>query len=259
MRLPDVGTIDATDGVDIEFRFDTDTPPGKDPDSHSPTLRRYHKKLWSKPLPNGQLFTLDDTHPKSYLYHNSELGEFFLSSDAITHSYRRTKRLAHVIEQVPTHIVNAVFSNGSTIGAYTVFPGNRIENKTTINGARGMNARIMDRFDITLECIRRHYQGMESPLSEVLKRYANFFTLFGDFRGFVDFFYFQDLVSADYAEIRFHLPFNYFEGSPFPLTKGEYLVYAENTIKFIRARAGRMVASVQTGEVRPNITKESDA
>lgn len=236
-------TTDATDGINVEFRFDTDTPPGKDPDSHSPTLRRYHKKLWSKRLPNGQMFTLDDTHPKSYLYHRSELGEFFLSSDAITHSYRRTKRVAHVVEQVPDGIVNSVFSNGSTIGAYTVFPGNRIENKATINGARGMNAKIADRFDLTLECIRRHYEGMDSPLRDVLGRYASFFTLFADFRGFVDFFYFQDLVSADYTRIRFHLPFNCFEGSPLPLTRGEYLEYAENTIRFIRARAERMIAS----------------
>lgn len=236
--------IDVREELDIEFRFDTDTPPGKDPDSHSPTLRRYHKMLWSKALPNGQRFELQDTHPRCYLYHKSDLGEFFLSSDAITHSYRRTKRIAPVIEQVPPQIVDAVFANGSTIGAYTVFPGNRIDNKATINGLRGLNSRIHDRFDITLECIRRHYRNMESPLTEVLRRYGSFFSLFNDFQGYVDFFHFQDLVAADYSEIKFHLAYRCFEDSPLPRTKEEYLRYSESTVKFIRARALRMKASL---------------
>jgi hypothetical protein len=29
--------------IDIAFVFTTDTPPGKDPDAFSPTLRRYHQ------------------------------------------------------------------------------------------------------------------------------------------------------------------------------------------------------------------------
>jgi hypothetical protein len=69
--------------IDIAFDFRSDTPPGKDPDDCSPTLRRYHKLLWSKKLPSGADFTLDDSGP-NYLYHRSdELGEFFLSSDAV--------------------------------------------------------------------------------------------------------------------------------------------------------------------------------
>ena len=38
--------------IDTAFDFRTDAN-GKDPDSHSLTLRRYHRLLWSKPLPNG--------------------------------------------------------------------------------------------------------------------------------------------------------------------------------------------------------------
>ncbi len=63
--------------IDITFDFRLDTPEGKDPDAHSPTLRRYHKLLWSKPLPNGVVFTLDDTTPRVYLHHRSEKGEYF--------------------------------------------------------------------------------------------------------------------------------------------------------------------------------------
>ena len=49
--------------IDIAFDFRTDAPEGKDPDAYSPTLRRYHQLLWSKPLPSGASFDLSDTTP----------------------------------------------------------------------------------------------------------------------------------------------------------------------------------------------------
>jgi hypothetical protein len=75
-----------------------------------------------------------------------------------------------------------------TIGGMMMFPGNRIEGKSTINGVRGLNRRIRDRFDLTVECIRRHYHRESSPLSDALARYSSFFGLFGDFSGYVNFF-----------------------------------------------------------------------
>ena len=51
-----------------------------------------------------------------------------------------------------------------------IFPGNRIGRKMTINGARGFHPRIKDRFDLTVECIRRHYRKENSPLSDTLAR-----------------------------------------------------------------------------------------
>ena len=62
----------------------------------------------------------------------------------------------------------------------------------TINGARGVNGKIKDRFDLTLECIRRHYTSEKSPLSDTLQRYSPFFNLFENFQGYVDFFLLQD-------------------------------------------------------------------
>jgi len=232
--------------IDVEFRFNTDTPKGQDPDSHSPSLRRYHKNLWSKTLPNGRLFELVDTHPKIYLYHKSDMGEFFLNSDAITHSYRTTKRISQIIEQTPIEVINGLFDHGGTIGAYTIFPGNKIDNKMTINGARGCNPKILDRFDITLECIRRHYSDIESPLSTVFKRYSDFFALFLTFRGYVDFFFFQDLVTENYSTVNFYLPYACFKDSPLPQSKDEYLNYQENVINFIRSRAKRIKDSQLT-------------
>ena len=69
--------------VDVTFDFRSDTPPNKDPDQHSPALRSYHRRLWSKPLPSGKVFDLRDTTPGCYLHHKSEIGEFFLSSDTV--------------------------------------------------------------------------------------------------------------------------------------------------------------------------------
>ncbi len=232
--------------IDINYNFYSDTSPSKDPDSHSATLRRYHKILWSKPLPNGQQFKLVDTHPNTYLYHNSDLGEFFLNSDAITHSYRNTKKIAHIIEHVQCDQVNSLFDHGSTIGAYTIFPANKIDNKMTINGARGCNSKIYDRFDITLECIRCYYNNTENPLTVVLKRYDAFFDLFIDFRGYVDFFFFQDLVTSDYSDVKFHIPYKGFVDSPLPKSKEEYLIYKDNTIRFIKSRSKRIEDSLDT-------------
>ena len=50
--------------IDINFNFYSDTPKGKDPDSYSETLRKYHQFLWSKSLPNGSIFKLDIKIPK---------------------------------------------------------------------------------------------------------------------------------------------------------------------------------------------------
>jgi hypothetical protein len=69
--------------IDITFDFRSDTPPGEDPDARSPTLRRYHQLLWSKPLPSGARFELDIITPHAYLHHRSELGEFVLASDSV--------------------------------------------------------------------------------------------------------------------------------------------------------------------------------
>jgi hypothetical protein len=67
--------------IDTSFNFHSDAG-GGDPNSISPTLRKYHKILWSKPFPSGKTFKLCDDKSGVYLYHKSELGEFFLGSDS---------------------------------------------------------------------------------------------------------------------------------------------------------------------------------
>ena len=233
--------------LDITFNVYTDAN-GGDPDSTSPTLRSYNKLLWSKPLPNGQTFELDNKKSGTYLYHKSELGEFNLGSDAITHSYRNQTRKQWLIKQIPNE-VNELFDIGSTIGAYTLFPKNKIDNKFTINQARGVNSLIDDRFDLTMECIRLFYAGQQSPLYDTFLRYKNFFDLFYNFKGYVNFFLLNDLVDEN-ENVRFYLPFDNFKTKPTFTDVEEYLVYKKNVTDFINERNKRIdnYANKQTTE-----------
>jgi hypothetical protein len=229
--------------IDTTFDFRSDTPPEKDPDALSPTLREYHKLLWSKPLPGGVVFELVDTTPHVYLHYQSEVGEFFLASDAVVPSFTRESKIAHIIDQIPIEELDAFNIIGYTIGGMMVFPGNRIGRKMTINGARGFHPRIKDRFDLTVECIRRHYLGQVSPLSGPLGRYACFFRLFRDFRGYVEFFLLQDMVADDFSAVKFFMPFDGFETSPLPSTKEAYIAYKQLAVEFIEARNRRILHS----------------
>lgn len=226
--------------IDVSFDCHRDAK-GKDPDSHSPTLRRYHQLLWSKPLPNGRLFALDISGPPPYLVHRSELGGFDLTSDSISHTYGTRKAISPFLPFLPEDLRGYVQGRGWLISECIVFPGKRVQGQNTINGARGMNRRIGDRFDLTLECIRRLYLGQTSPLETVLDRYQDFFGLFEDFRGYVEFFLLQDLVAEDCSSVHFFLPFTGFEGSPIPADLDSYISYVRNVRLFGQARGSRML------------------
>ena len=68
--------------------------------------------------------------------------------------------------------------------------------------------------DLTLESIRRHYRAASSPLADVLARYRDFFAAFEDFRGYVDFWLLQDMVTDDDSAVRFFTPVRARAGSP---------------------------------------------
>lgn len=230
--------------IDITFDFRTDTPSGKDPDSFSPTLRTYHKILWSKPLPNGVLFSLIDTRAEAYLYHQSELGEFFLSSDSAVHTFSKWVSMSHIISQFKKGEVEAFRSIGYTMGGMMIFPGNRVDGKSTINGARGFHPLIKDRIDLTLECIRRYYVNEASPLDEVLERYTDFFALFESFHGYVEFFLLQDLVTSDSSAINFFMPFENFKTPAVPKTLEGYISYKDQVVNFVNKRNQRILKSI---------------
>ena len=239
---------------DVTFDFRSDTPLDKDPDVFSATLHRYHQALWSKPLPSGVEFSLQDARPKGYLHHRSAWGEFFLSSDSVIPSFRKEAKLASAFAEIPPDAREDFLRATYTIGGMMIFPGNVVDRKMTINGARGFHPRIKDRFDLTVECIRRHYRHEQSPLTDALSRYASFFALFQDFRGYVDFFLLQDIVVADYSTVRFHAPFTGFDKSPLPADLDAYLAYRRLSTQFLAERNQRMLENIALralGTVRP--------
>lgn len=233
--------MDIPGQIDVRFDFRRDTPKGGDPDALSPTLRRYHRLLWSKPLPNGRTFGLTDTTVGAYLHHRSALGEFFLASDTVIPSFRKERSMADVVAQIPEPEWLQFMSVTYTIGGTMVFPANRIDRKMTLNGARGFHPSIKDRFDLTIECVRRHYLGKESPLSAVIERYRAFFHLFVDFQGFVRFFLLEDMVAPD-GTIRFFHPFEDFgRASPIPNGTNAYRSYRKLALRFVEERNRRIL------------------
>lgn len=223
--------------IDTQFDVFSDTPPGKDPDKFSPTLRGYHRKLWSKPLPDGTPFSLVD-ETGGYLYHHSALGEFHLSSDAISNTFQGVERMKPITSLVSKRTIAEFYKIGSTIGAYTIFPRKMVDKKQNINQARGCHPKIRDRIDLTLECIRRYYAGQGSPLSAVLERYGDFFDLFRNFNGYVDFFLLNDLI--DDRTVKFFLPFDNFKRDGYPEDLAEYRALMFGTMKFVDGRNKRI-------------------
>ena len=243
-------------GIDVNFDFTTDTPrywdkfwdsdpilgcAGNDPDSKSKTLRLYQQKLWSKPLPNGEYMELSLGEGSDYLTWKN----FCFGSDSIIVSFRYQKYkkiLEEVFHAIPAYhlFMETFLRKAYTIGGEIIFP----KMKGGINQSRGCNIRIKDRWDLTLECIRLHYLGKESPLSEVLKANKDFFDLFVDFKGYVDFFYLQDCVSEDYEKVTFWLEHNTFVPNPLPKNCEEYLKWIDLELRFVKMRNERILRCI---------------
>ncbi|WP_097186968.1 DUF6994 family protein [Ornithinimicrobium cerasi] len=228
----------------LDLRKDT----SGDPDGHSLTLRRYHQLLWSKALPGGAPFDLEVAGRKGryFLRHTSALGDFKLSSDAIT--TRLHRQIPRIVAQTRPEELPA--DPGYTIGSSLLFPKTRRSGRQTINQVRGTNRKISDRFDLTLECIRRHYLGQGSPLSETLSAYSDFFGLFEGFPGYVAFWLLDDLVED--GEVRFWLPFDDFKGGAMPTDVPSYVSYMWARDRFISARNARIAADPRARVVANN-------
>lgn len=214
---------------------------GCDPDSSSPILRAYHRKLWSRTLPNGESMELMEGTPYEYLTWNG----MRFGSDSILASFRY-RRYKPMLDQVAAIIpdyrkfVENFLHKSYTIGGMMIFP----KRKMGINQARGCNPFIRDRWDLTMECISRHYNHEDNPLENTLKEDDNFFYLFNDFKGFVDFFFLQDCVSEDYNSVIFWEGDGEFRKQPLPRTPEEYIKYIEAELDFVAKRNGRIASYI---------------
>jgi hypothetical protein len=64
--------------------------------------------------------------------------------------------------------------------------------------------------------------------------------LFGDFRGYVEFFLLQDLVSEDYSAVRFWDGWKDFSDNPISQTVEGYLEFLEREVEFVGRRGERI-------------------
>lgn len=101
---------------------------------------------------------------------------------------------------------------------------------------------IGDRFDLTLECIRRYYlhPAADSPLASTLARCPEFFALFRDFRVYVDFLLLHDLATDGYSAVRFFTDSSDFSTPAVPQSLAEFNGYRERSSEFVQARNRRI-------------------
>ena len=214
---------------------------GGDPDALSKNLQLYHQIVWSRQLPCGEEMNLQRGAGPNYLTWN----DFRFGSDSIIVSFRYEKyryMLDKIQKAVPDYkaFVEEYLHKAYTIGGMMIFP----KHPGSINQAKGTNRQISDRWDLSLECIRRYYIGEDSPIYKTLLRDKDFFDLFVDFKGFVDFFFLQDCVSEDYSSIKFWLGKGNFREDPLPKSVEEYLLWIERQMDFVEKRNRRIAEAL---------------
>ena len=227
--------------IDVWFDVRSDCPkpkPGSniipDPDNASPTLKAYHQLLWSKQLPNGEFMALE-TGKGCYL----KWKDFYLGGDSIIVSFMHARfKLRDLVKSSIPNYANyreQYLHRSYTIGGNIIFP----QHRWSMNQARGCSRKISDRWDLTLECIRRFYLGESNPLDSVFEKDAPFYDLFVDFKGYVDFFFFQDCVDENY-NVKFWLDTPLWDTYPMPKTLEEYHFWMKQEQDFLEKRAKRI-------------------
>ncbi|MBO5646105.1 MAG: hypothetical protein J6S59_03195, partial [Clostridia bacterium] len=167
---------------------------------------------------------------------------FRFGSDSIVASFRYSK-FRPILDMIEQQVfdykgyMENFLRKTYTIGGAIIFPKRRYG---SINRNRGCNAQIRDRWDLTLECIRRYYLNEPSPLYDTFMNEKNFFDLFVDFKGYVDFFFLQDCVSQDYQSVKCWLGNGEFGNHPLPETVDDYFCWMENNLEFVRKRNRRI-------------------
>ncbi|RYB93712.1 hypothetical protein EUA93_04675 [Nocardioides oleivorans] len=234
--------------IDVDFCFYDDPDFRSDADSDSAILQHWHALLWSKDLPDGRMIEWTEELETTCLTHDSPLGTFRVSSDTIASLHERYVPLlwAGLGPKDQETYMRAFY----TIGGFNIFP----RHPQSLNQQRGWERAISDRFDLTLECIRRHYLDLvPNPLAAVLTADREFFRLFGvgqeGFEAYVEFFHFQDLVVGnnikwfdESAETEWS-----FSSAALPGNDHAYRRHLDNVLAFVTARNQRIArwASLQ--------------
>ena len=211
----------------------------------------WQRALWGRAFPGVAPFDLEVIYDRGYgmRLRAADGVEFWLGSDGIIPTWSTPGWITRFAPDLVAEIEknsNDFYRVGSTIGGYIVFPRHRTgQTGSTINQLRGTHPEIADRFDLTLECIRRHYTNSDAPnpLGERLAYYGDFFALFGDFDTYIRFFLLDDLVDEDRNAVRSLLngePLTEFRLPAFAGSVAEYGEYRQRSIAFVMARNERI-------------------
>lgn len=230
------------DFIDTSYCFYSDPDYVSDADRDSRLLQRWHAVLWSKELPDGSSLEWETTEFPCVV-HTSDRGDFRLSSDTIATTHGRYRAVSHLYAALGAAAQDAYECAFYTIGGFLVFP----RHPYSLNQVRGQRGQIADRFDLTLECIRRHYVQGDSPLADVLRVDADFFALFGigpaGFAAYVDFFHLGALVEG--GTVRDLLgtgEVKGFDEPALPQSQDAYARYLDQIAQFVEARNARIAA-----------------
>ena len=234
------------------IKFNTENIKNKkrfDPDQDCEELGRAHCDLWSKKRTLGTLFW----NPGNKLETEIKGIRYVFKPDSITNSFRKSNRLIPGKGITPSVLINSFGDETKdlldkyievdySIGSSIIFPiqiGDK-KIKRTMNQARGCNHLIQDRFDYTLECIKRYYEkNNENPLKKDIIESEDFFNLFADFKEYVSFFFLDDLIDEN-GNVKSFTDKIDFNSSPLPLEKEKYNRYIFNSTEFIKARNTRI-------------------
>lgn len=229
---------------DVKYQFHQCKTNNKkfDIDLHCRKIYEYHQRLWQKKLPNGANLKFQIKHKGGSFFLLDNKSGISFGSDSILHTYRHFKKgyIREVIEKFNVKETNKFYEEITSIGGYIIFP-KRIN---SLNQRRGTDALVKDRFDITLDSIRKYYQKdkLDYPLKKVIEKDGEFFSWFMDFKSYVSFFYLDDLVNPKTDEILF-----FSEDKPLPRSKEGYLAYKDKVLFFLKNRNKRIKEAMIKG------------
>lgn len=166
----------------------------KDPDAFSSLLYKYHKLLWNKELPSGEILNIKSFG--NYHLHCDGIGR--LSSDFIGPSSAWAKRKGISNEDIGLYLKKT-----RTIGGHLIWPVIKATKNKTINQARGGSSGFYDRIDLTLIDLKKYYYNEDCKLKDEFDASKDWFKLFGTFENFIDFFLLQDFVDIEYKVLQF--------------------------------------------------------
>lgn len=236
--------------IDPHLDFADDYRAGSDPDRYSARLYKWHQALWSRPVDGVDPVECEVVWDGGYTMRmTTSTGRAFrLASDGLLQTWSSPgwhwRFQADLIEEILADR-DDFYRTASTIGGYLLWPLNDPgQTGRSINQTRGTTIAIADRFDLTLECVRRHYLAPDSinPLGECLSRYAPFFEVFGDFETYVRFWLLDDLLTPDGGVRSFITGEAIDEIRPIGVAQSveEYVRFREGSIAFVTARNERI-------------------